>query len=67
MLGYLWKSKTFSLEIGIIIPNINSLKGLFKASKNIYDDIYDLYDISLLHTMRSKKRLFKQHGTYSYT
>lgn len=39
--------KISSKELGIDLPNINSLKGLFKASKVIYDNFGDLYDIPL--------------------
>lgn len=34
-------------DLGIELPNISSLKGLFKASKVIYDNFGDLYDIPL--------------------
>jgi hypothetical protein len=39
--------KVSSKEIGIIIPCINSLESLLKASKIIYDNFGDLYDIPL--------------------
>lgn len=39
--------KVSSREIGIKIPHVNSLKSLLKASKIIYDNFGDLYDIPL--------------------
>lgn len=39
--------KVSSKEIGIIIPHINSLDSLLKASKIIYDNFGNLYDIPL--------------------
>lgn len=39
--------KVCSKALGIDLPNINSLKGMFRASKIIYDNFGDLYDIPL--------------------
>lgn len=39
--------KLSSKEIGIMLPHINSLESIFKASKVIYDNFGDLYDIPL--------------------
>lgn len=39
--------KVSSKEIGINIPTITSIKSLFRASKIIYDNFGDLYDIPL--------------------
>lgn len=39
--------KLSSKEIGINLPTITSIKSLFKASKIIYDNFGDLYDIPL--------------------
>lgn len=39
--------KMSSKEIGIAIPTITSISSLFKASKVIYDNFGDLYDIPL--------------------
>ena len=39
--------KVTSKEMGIIIPNVTSLNSLLKASKVIYDNFGDLYDIPL--------------------
>ena len=39
--------KISSKEVGITIPNVTSLNSLLKASKIIYDNFGDLYDIPL--------------------
>jgi len=39
--------KTSSKEIGIIMPHINTMDSLLKASKIIYDNFGELYDIPL--------------------
>lgn len=39
--------KVTSKELGITIPNVTSINSLLKASKVIYDNFGDLYDIPL--------------------
>lgn len=51
--------KVSSKELGIELPNINSLKGLFKASKIIYENFGDLYDIPLFAYEDLKQQLMK--------
>lgn len=49
--------KVSSQELGIELPNINSLKGLFRASKVVYDNFGDLYDIPLFAYEDLKEQL----------
>lgn len=50
--------KRAAKEIGLSIPTINSLESLFKASKIIYDNFGNLYDIPLFAYEDVRKDLF---------